>query len=117
MQRGNGLASVEAPLAVPMPATNAASVIEGTEATGGTLTFTVALSSASQHQVTVGCVGTGMVMAGTSGKGYVALTADTLTFAAGDAGRTVDVTVAGDATDEPDETVVVRQDRPATVSA
>ena len=46
-------------------------------------------------------------MAGASaGADYVMPTAEILTFATGNAGRMIDVTVAGDATDEPDEMVV-----------
>ena len=43
----------------------------------------------------------------TSGTDYTALTAGTLTFAAGTTSQTFDVSVTGDTTDEPNETVAV----------
>ncbi len=82
------------------------------------LTFTVTLSSASGRQVTVGYADAGTGTA-TSGTDYTAVTAGTLTFAAGDTSRTVTVSVTGDTTDEPDETVLVALSSPmdATVSS
>ena len=70
------------------------------------LEFTVSLSAASGRQVTVGYVDAGTGTA-TSGTDYTAISAGTLTFAAGETAKTLTVTVTGDTTDEPDETVVV----------
>ena len=70
------------------------------------LTFTVSLSAASGKEVTVGYSDAGSGDA-TSGTDYTALTAGTLTFAAGDTSQTFDVSVTGDTTDEPNETVKV----------
>ena len=92
--------------AAPTLSIDSPSVAEGTGATGGTLTFTVSLSVASGKQVTVAYADEGTGTA-TSGTDYTALTAGTLTFAPGTTARTIDVSVTGDATGEPDETVVV----------
>ena len=70
------------------------------------LEFTVSLGAASGRQVTVGYADAGTGTA-TSGTDYTAISAGTLTFAAGETSRTVTVSVTGDTTDEPDETVVV----------
>ena len=84
---------------------NAPSVTEG-DGGSASLIYTVTLSPASGGEVTVGYAeGTGGTAA--SGTDYAALTAGTLTFAAGDTSRTITVSVTGDTTDEPDETVVV----------
>ena len=70
------------------------------------LTFTVTLSPASSQQVTVGYAD---ALTGTaaSGADYTAITAGTLTFAAGTTSQTFDVSVTGDTLDEVDETVLV----------
>ena len=86
-------------------------VMEGTGATGGVLTFTVSLSTASGRQVTVDYADAGTGTA-TSGTDYTAIPAGTLTFAAGTTTQTIDVTVTGDATDEPNETVAVTLSSP-----
>ena len=83
------------------------SVTEGTGTRGGTLRFLVSLSAASGNQVTVGYADAGTGTA-TSGTDYTAIPAGTLTFAAGTTSQPIAVTVTGDATDEADETVVVR---------
>ena len=49
----------------------------------------------------------------TSGTDYTAISAGTLTFAAGETAKTLTVSVTGDTTDEPDETVVVTLSGPA----
>ena len=79
-----------------------------TEGDGGQtdLTLTVSLSAASDDPVTVDYADAGTGTAA-SGADYTALTAGTLTFTAGDTSKTITVSVTGDATDEPDETVVV----------
>ena len=64
------------------------------------LTFTVRLSAASGREVTVKYAA--------AGTDYTALTGGTLTIAAGETSKTVTVAVAGDTTDEPNETVVVK---------
>ena len=70
------------------------------------LTYTVSLDAESGKQVTVGYAeGTGGTAE--SGTDYTALASGTLTFAAGETSKTVTVSVTGDTTDEPDETVVV----------
>ena len=70
------------------------------------LTFTVSLSPASDSAVTVkyADAGTGTATAGTD---YTALTAGSLTFAAGDTYKTISIQVTGDVLGEPDETVRV----------
>ena len=77
-----------------------------------TLRFTVRLSPANERQVTVAWAdaGTGTAASGTD---YAALAGGTLTFAAGETVKTVDATVRGDGTDEPDETVVVALSGPS----
>ena len=93
------------------------SVTEGNSGSAN-LTFTVSLNPASGKQVTVAYAeGTGGTA--TSGTDYTALSGGTLTFAAGDTSKTVTVTVRGDTTDEPNETVVVALSSPtnATVSS
>ena len=94
-----------------------ASVTEG-DSGSADLTFTVTLDAASGKEITVAYAeGTGGTA--TSGTDYTALSSGTLTFAAGETSKTVTVSVQGDTTDEPDETVVVALSSPtnATVSA
>ena len=80
------------------------SVTEGNSGSAN-LTFTVTLSPASGRQVTVNYAeGTGGTA--TAGTDYTALSGGMLTFAAGDTSKTVTVSVRGDTTDEPNETVV-----------
>ena len=78
------------------------------------MTFTVSLSPASTQQVTVeyeqAAAGTGTATGGTD---YVALSSGMLTFAAGETSKTFTVSVIGDTTEEPDETVVVTLSVPA----
>ena len=71
------------------------------------MTFTVSLSATSTSQVTVDYEDAGTGTA-TSGTDYTALSSGTLTFAPGDASKTVTVAVQGDRAAEPDETVVVQ---------
>ena len=81
------------------------SVTEG-DSGSKNLTFTVTLSAASGKQVTVDWAeGTGGTA--TSGTDYTAITGGTLTFTAGTTSRTFNVSVTGDTTVEPHETVVV----------
>ena len=80
-------------------------VLEGDDG-GATLTFTVTLDPASSKEVTVEIAdaGTGSADAGAD---YTAVTATTLTFAAGDTSKTFSVSVTSDTTDESNETVVL----------
>ena len=79
------------------------------------LTYTVSLDAESGKQVTVGYAeGTGGTAA--MGTDYTALASGTLTFAAGETSKTVTVSVTGDTTDEPDETVVVKLSGAANAS-
>ena len=77
------------------------SAVEGTA-----LTFTVRLNAVSGKEVTVAYADAGTGTA-TSGTDYTALTAGTLTFAAGTTSQTIAVSVSDDGDDEPNETVIV----------
>ena len=87
------------------------SVGEG-DSGSASLEFTVSLSAASGQQVTVDYADAGTGTA-TSGTDYTALASGTLTFAAGETAKTLTVSVTGDGTSEPDETVVVTLSGPA----
>ncbi len=90
----------------PTVAIAAASVAEGAAGATATLSLPVTLDAASGKRVTVEYAeDTGGTA--TAGTDYTALASGSLTFAAGETSRTVDVTVTGDAADEPDETVKV----------
>ena len=80
-------------------------VTEGDEGSTA-MTFTVKLSPAGTKTVTVEYTqGTGSTA--TAGTDFTVITTSTLTFAAGDTSKTFAVSVTGDTTDEPDETIVV----------
>ena len=98
----------------PTVSIDSPSVTEGTGATGGTLTFTVTLSAASGRPVTVAHARTGGTAA--SGTDYTAVPAGTLTFAAGETAKTLEIAVAGDAADEADETIAVTLSAPVNAS-
>ena len=69
------------------------------------LSFGVMLSAASEKQITVAyAMGTGSA---TAGEDYTALADGTLTFAPGTTGQTLAVSIIGDETDEPHETVII----------
>ena len=70
------------------------------------LTFTVTLSTASTQQVTVAYADAGTGTA-TSGTDYTAIAGGTLMFTAGTTSQDITVSVTGDTTVEPHETVVV----------
>ena len=90
------------------------SVAEG-DSGSATLRFAVTLDAASGRQVTVAWAeGTGGTA--TAGTDYTALTGGTLTFAAGETRKTIDAAVAGDALDEPNETVVVTLSGPVNAT-
>ena len=121
---GNGVAApADATLTItdddeaPSLSIDSPSVAEGNSGTAA-LTFTVTLGAASGRTVTVDYADAGTGTA-TSGDDYAAVTAGTLTFAAGETSKTIDVTVNGDTTDEANETVVLRLSNPsnATIAA
>ncbi len=89
--------------APPMLLIDSPSAVEGTA-----LTFTVRLNAVSGKEVTVAYADAGTGSA-TSGTDYTALTAGTLTFAAGTTmtSQTFAISVTGDTDDEPNETVMV----------
>ena len=103
---GTGTGTITDDDGAPTVSINSPSVTEG-DSGSSSLTFTVSLSAASAKEVTVGYSDAGTGDA-TSGTDYTALTTGTLTFAAGDTSETVTVSVTGDTTDEPNETVEVR---------
>ena len=83
---------------------NSPSMTEG-DSGSVNLVFTVTLSAAGATQHTVNYAQTGGTA--TSGTDYTAVTANTLTFAAGTTSQTITVSVTGDTTDESNETVVI----------
>ena len=89
-------------------------VTEGTGTRGGILRFLVSLSAASGNQVTVDYADAGTGTA--TSADYTAIPPGTLTFAAGTTSQPIAVTVTGDATDEADETVVVRLSGPVNAT-
>ena len=89
----------------PTVSISSPSVAEGNSGST-TLPFTVTLSTATMHQVTVAYADAGTGSA-TSGTDYTALAAGTLIFAPGETSQTLDISVRGDAAVEPDETVVI----------
>ncbi len=98
----------------PMLSINSPSVTEGNSGSKN-LTFTATLSAASGRQVTVDYADAGIGTA-TSGTDYTAITAGTLTFAAGTTSQTFNVSVTGDVLDEADETVKVRMKDPVNAA-
>ena len=86
-------------------------VAEGGAGDTPTMTFTVTLSQALTVQATVNYNDWGGGTA-TSGTDYTAVTAGTLTFAAGVTSQTISVTVTGDATAEPDESIDLQLSAP-----
>ena len=99
----------------PVLSINAPSITEGAKDTTTTLQFTVTLTPASSKQVTVAYAEQSGGTA-TSGEDYAALTSGTLTFQPGDTSKTIDVTVNGDAVDEPNETLKVRLSSPTNAT-
>ncbi|MXW44885.1 MAG: hypothetical protein F4Z63_02635, partial [Gammaproteobacteria bacterium] len=82
-------------------------VKEGAAGSEATLRFRVELSSNPEGTVTVDYRDTESGTA-TSGTDYGEIAPGTLTFAAGETLKTVDVAVKGDDVDEPDETIVLQ---------
>ena len=103
----------------PVISISAASVTEGdsSDQTAATLTFTVSLDAASGKTVTVAYADaeTGTATSA-SNTDYTAITAGTLSFAAGETEKTVDVTVTGDELDEDNETVILRLSSPTNAT-
>ncbi len=101
---------------LPVLSIDSPSVNEG-DSGSTSMVFTVRLSAAYSQDVTVDYADAGTGTA-TSGTDYTALTAGTLTIAAGATSGTIPVTVQGDTTSEPDETVAIILSNPtnATVS-
>ena len=89
------------------------SVAEG--AAGGTaaLPFAVTLNRAPGRQVTVDWAADADPGTAASGADYTAFSGGTLTFTAAETARTIEVTVTGDALDEPDETVRIALSNPS----
>ena len=99
----------------PAVSISSPTVAEGAAGAAATLSFAVGLDAASGKQVTVDYAeGTGGTAA--AGTDYTALAAGTLTLAAGETTKTLDVAVAGDADDEGDETVVVALSAPVNAT-
>ena len=98
---------------VPRLSISSPTVAEGSGSSS--LEFVVTLNAASGQQVTVGYADAGSGTA-TSGDDYTAITAGTLTFAAGVTSDTLAVTVLADALDEDDETVIVELSSPSNAA-
>ena len=98
----------------PVLSIASAAVAEGN--TGSTnLGFTVTLAPASGKTVTVTWADAGTGTA-TAGADYATLTGGTLTFAAGETTKQLNVSVTGDTADESDETVVLRLSAPSNAT-
>ena len=89
------------------------SVAEGATGATSTLEYDVTLNRAPGRQVTVNYAAAADPGTATSGTDYSAITGGTLTFAAAETSKTLDVTVTGDALDEPDETVRIALSNPS----
>ena len=101
--------------APPVVSIASASVTEGDTGETPSLEFIVSLSAASGKVVTVGYADATSGTA-TSGDDYTAITAGTLTFAAGVTSDTLAVSVTGDDTAESDETVIVTLSNPSNAT-
>ena len=88
------------------------SVAEGAAGATATLEYDVTLHRAPGRQVTVDWAAATNPGTATSGTDYTAIAGGTLTFAASETSQTIDVTVTGDALDEPDETVRISLNHP-----
>ena len=110
----------DAPTVMPTLSIDSPAVDEGDEDyDSGPLMFTVSLSEASMSQVSVNYA-TGddtsqNATAATAGEDYTA-TSGTLTFAAGETEKKVEVDVVGDGVDEADETFVLNLSLPMGAS-
>ena len=102
---GTGTGTITDDDGVPTLSIDSPSVTEG-DSGAVNLTYTATLSAASGKQVTVAYADAGTGTA-TSGTDYTAISGGTLTFAAGTTSQTFDVSITGDAMDEPNETILV----------
>ena len=99
----------------PPPTVSLSSSSESVDEGAGTVSLTVSLSAASGEEVTVDyATADGTAESGT-GKDYTAASG-TLTFAAGDASKTISVSVTDDSIDEPDETFTVSLSSPSNAT-
>ena len=89
------------------------SVAEGAAGETAALPFTVTLNRAPGRQVTVDWAADADPGTAASGADYTAFSGGALTFAAADTSKTVEVTVTGDALDEPDETIRIALSNPS----
>ena len=89
------------------------SVAEGAAGETAALPFAVTLNRAPGRQVTVDWAAAADPGAAASGADYTAFSGGALTFAATDTSKTVEVTVTGDALDEPDETIRIALSNPS----
>ncbi len=103
---GTAIGTITDDDAPPVLSINSPSVVEG-DTSAETLIFDVTLSPPSGRAVTVGFTDVGGGTA-TSGVDYTAVTAGTLNFDAGETSKSITVTVTGETTDEPNETVILQ---------
>ncbi len=89
------------------------SVSEGAAGETAALPFAVTLNRAPGRQVTVDWAADADPGTAASGADYTAFSGGALTFAAADTSKTVEVTVTGDARDEPDETIRIALSNPS----
>ena len=89
------------------------SVSEGAAGETAALPFAVTLNRAPGRQVTVDWAAAADPGTAASGVDYTAFSGGALTFAAADTSKTVEVTVTGDALDEPDETIRIALSNPS----
>ena len=91
-------------------------VTEGAAGETATLDYDVTLNRAPGRQVTVEYAAATNPGTASSGTDYTAFAGDTLTFAAAETSKTVTVTVAGDALDEPNETIRIALSNPTVAT-
>ena len=89
------------------------SAAEGAAGATATLEYDVTLNRAPGRQVTVDWAAATNPGTASSGTDYTAITGGTLTFTAAQTSKTFEVTVTGDALDEPNETVRVALSNPS----
>ena len=92
------------------------SVTEGAAGETAALDYDVTLNRAPGRQVTVDYAAATNPGTASSGTDYTAFAGDTLTFVAAETSKTVTVTVAGDALDEPDETIRIALSNPTVAT-
>ena len=89
------------------------SVAEGAAGETAALPFAVTLNRAPGRQVTVDWAAAADPGTAASGADYTAFSGGALTFSAAETSKTVEVTVTGDALDEPDETIRIALSNPS----